>query len=147
MTTIAFKNGIVAADTGMTTGGSQISNMVKIVQNDSGDVLGGCGDASLIYAFQRWFLGGEKEQRPEVRKDGDRDNGTAVIFRATGEILQYDSYGYHAFSAPFYAIGSGRCEALGAMCVGATAEEAVRAAIQLDDSTFGDVTLLHLVTP
>jgi len=46
--------------------------------------------------------------------------------------------------APFYALGSGYQVAMGAMEFGATAEEAVRAAIKWDTGSGGDVTVLRL---
>ena len=76
-----------------------------------------------------------------VRDDNNFDRG--VIFRKTGVIEIYEPDGMFKMTAPYYALGSGRPEALGAMHHGATAEEAVQAAIAHDANTGGEVTVLR----
>jgi hypothetical protein len=151
MTTIAFKDGIVAADTGMTGGGgSRVGHTVKIVRRMSCvapvafDVAGASGCASWGHAFKTWFTKGENGDPPPIAHENQRDDATGVIFRADGSIWVFHSSGRHDLRAPYFAMGSGGSEARGAMQVGASAEDAVRAAMVLDESTYGDVTVLRV---
>jgi ATP-dependent HslUV protease subunit HslV len=89
----------------------------------------------------QWFVKGERGRPPKANEDTNNfDRG--VIFRNGGRIEVFEPSGTFSMSAPFYAMGSGKSEALGAMWAGATAEQAVRAAIDLDPSCGGDVTIL-----
>jgi hypothetical protein len=143
VTTIAYRDGVLAADTGMTIGGSQFAHMTKIARNKRGDLAGGCGMAPWCCAFLKWFMNGEKGAPPPIEKDGGNDKSKGFIARARGGLVVHESDGTFAPIAPYYAIGSGRGEAIGAMFAGASAELAVRAAIAHDESTFGDVTVLR----
>lgn len=144
MTTIAFKNGVVASDTGASNRGSRVGHVVKIFARD-GHVAGSCGDSGWNASFRKWFASGETGNPPEIRRDAhNNDDAKGVIFRRDGIIEVYESTGMHEVTAPFYAIGSGAAEARGAMQVGASAEEAVRAAMILDDGTYGNVLVLKI---
>jgi ATP-dependent HslUV protease subunit HslV len=144
VTTIAYRNGIIAADTGMTIGGSQIAQTMKITKNSRGDVCGCCGESWWGEAFRKWFETGAGDP---PSSPGTGVNAALVVLKSrrlriyessTGTVAAFD------LRAPYYAIGSGRCEALGAMFAGATARDAVRAAMHLDDGTFGRVTSLQV---
>jgi hypothetical protein len=145
MTTIAFHRGQVAADTGLTARGSRLGHVCKLKRNLVGDVAGASGCATWAAAFRKWFATGEQGPPPEIKRDPqNNDEAKGVVFRADGTIEVYESPGMHTLEAPFYAIGSGAAEARGAMHVGANAELAVRAAMALDESTYGDVTVLDV---
>lgn len=145
MTTIAYRNGVIAADSGVTTGGSQVATMLKIAKNSRGDVAGACGHAWWCQAFLSWFKD-STDTPPPVSRDDQMSAAMIVTSRRKlrifesikGTIDQFD------IAAPYYALGSGRCEALGAMFAGATATDAVRAAVALDESTFGRVHALKV---
>lgn len=142
MTTIAYRDGICAADTGTTQGGSQFSHTTKIARNTVGDIAAASGETGFCYAFKNWFIDGENGEPPKIERADDHDRGCGVIFRASGEIIRFESSGMFKQRAPFYALGSGRNEALGAMWMGASAVQAVQAAIDLDEGTFGDIDVL-----
>lgn len=142
MTTIAYRDGVIAADTRMCVGDSIVGDVVKIARNSNGDLAGAAGDASYSFAFLNWFTGMESGACPEAKQtDNSIDRG--VIFRKNGTIIVYEPHGHFRASAPYFAVGSGRPEALGAMHAGASAEGAVRAAIAHDAYTGGNVTVLR----
>lgn len=142
MTTIAYRNGVLAADTGMTVGNTVVGNTVKIVRRDDGCMAGAAGFAGYAGSFLRWFMAGQIGDPPEAKsEDNVLDRG--VIFRPDGAMLVFEPEGMFEMTAPYYAFGCGRCEALGAMFAGADAEAAVRAAIAHDAHTSGDVTVLR----
>lgn len=143
MTTIAFKDGIVAADTGVMTRSMRAGYTVKIVQRH-GSVAGGTGDAAWTATFREWFMRGVKSKYPLIPLVNGDPVGKGVVFWRDGRIEIFEQHGRFTLITDQFAIGSGTSEARGAMLAGATAEEAVRIAMQLDDSTFGDVTVLHV---
>ena len=141
MTTIAYRAGVLAADTGMTVGGSRLGSIVKIARREDGALAGAAGNAWYSAAFLAWFLGGASGAPPEAKLDQSNiDRG--VIFLADGTIEVFEPGGSFKLTAPYFAFGAGRPEALGAMHAGASAVGAVQAAIEHDEHTFGDITVL-----
>ena len=66
MTTVAYRNGIIAADTGLTWGTVRDSHIEKIAKRKDGAVAGAAGEAWWIHAFMAWFAnGGEAPHIPE----------------------------------------------------------------------------------
>jgi hypothetical protein len=111
VTTIVYRDGTMAADTGMTVGGSQVAHTTKISRNLAGDLAGGCGDAAWTNEFRKWFSAGEVGSFPPICRDkDDRDSGKGLIVRSDGAIIIFESGGSFPLRAPFYALGSGRCD-------------------------------------
>lgn len=143
MTTIAYRDGVLAADSAMCRGGTHMCGIAKIVRREDGAMAAVVGVASLAGPFFRWFLDGEKGDRPTVPDDGDICS-TGFIVRPGGVIEMYEHEGWYDIQPePYFAVGSGRDVALGAMVAGADAEVAVRAAIAHDQGTGGDITVLR----
>lgn len=141
MTTIAYRDGVLAADTAVCQGGLMLGSMIKIVRGKNGDLAGSVGDAVFNWAFSTWFLGGEEGPAPEAKQEDSFDRG--VIFRKSGLIDLFEPRGWFQASAPYFAFGSGREVALGAMFAGADAAVAVEAAIEFDPHSGGTVTVLR----
>lgn len=143
MTTIAYRSGVLAADTSISRGGSHMGAIQKIVRRDDGAMAGIVGVAALQGPFFAWFLAGEEGERPTVPNDGDIC-ATGMIFRPGGVVEIYEYGGHYAFTPdPYVAFGSGRDAALGAMFAGADPETAIRAAIVHDHGTGGEITVLR----
>jgi ATP-dependent protease HslVU (ClpYQ) peptidase subunit len=70
---------------------------------------------------------------------------TEAVFLSAGKIVVFEQshYGYEV-TDPFVAIGSGAAAALGALYVGATPVEAVRAAAKVDPYTGGRIVVKRL---
>ena len=141
MTTIAYRHGVLAADSCMTVNGCKLGSMVKIRRREDGALAGAAGSAGYAAAFLKWFLA--KEGSPPEAKEVDRYLDKGVIFYPDGRIEVYEPGGPFEVSAPYYAFGSGSSEALGAMFAGADAVTAVQAAIEHCPHTFGEITVLN----
>lgn len=145
MTIIAYRDGVMAADSKGSRNGAWAGYSIKIVKRaHDGALCGADGNANLAAAFRRWFLAGENpDSRPKLSGD-DNANAGALIVRPDGSMEEHDANGWHATSGPFYAIGSGSPEALGAMAAGADARRAVEIAIELDNDCGGKIDVLRL---
>lgn len=144
MTTIAILGRTVAADTATTFGcGMSRLDSPKIVAHH-GCIAGAAGSATYCGAFLRWFEAGEKSDcEPEAKSEGDGPD-TGVILRPDGSIDIYQPGGWYRARPPYYALGSGGSFAMGAMYMGASAYNAVRAGIEHDPWTGGEITVLTL---
>lgn len=145
MTTVAYRNGMIAADTGTTAAGNTFCHMTKIARNAAGDLAGACGDAVFAQRFLDWFRTGEVGERPPAASNrAEEKYDKAAIFRVNGNWEIYEQSGMFVTRGDYYAMGSGRPEALGAMFMGAGAARSVEAAIALEMGTWGQVeTLTH----
>lgn len=136
MTTIAWDGRSLAAD----RQSSYHCNPVAKIEHNAYGLVGASGDFDLGLAVMVWLAG--NGPKPAIPSD------------ATLTVLHVDHDGkariYHnalvpiPAGLPFFAIGSGRDYAMGAMAMGASAEEAVRIAARFDESTGGDVDVLTL---
>ena len=143
MTTIAYRDGVLAADTAMARGGTLYpGSITKIVRASNGCLAGAAGTAGYNGAFLRWALAGMEGDPPTAKQD-DRDCDTGIIFRPDGSVVLYEPTGWFETHPGVYAIGSGREFALGAMRAGADAEQAVMAAAAHDPYTGVPVTVLR----
>jgi hypothetical protein len=142
MTTIAWDGKSLAGDRRISFGGITDASITKIVRREDGALCGTSGNSALGAAFKRWFLAGEESDRPSLEKGSEQT--TAFIIRPCGQLVIHDHVGWYEAEAKTYAIGSGWELALGAMAMGATAEEAVRIAARLDGSTGSEIDVLHL---
>lgn len=139
MTVICYRDGIMAADCGTIYGSRNLGGVKKIARSADGNLAGSAGDSTDCEAFRTWFAaGGPKETIPKLtNEDGHFD---AMIATSDGRLFMMDGGMLPILlTAPFYAIGSGAGIATGAMYMGASAEEAVRAAIDHDCYCFGPV--------
>jgi hypothetical protein len=147
VTTIAYRDGVMAADALTCQGDALVGTAKKIVRNAHGDLAGCAGAAVVTRAFLAWFLGGEQGRfSADGAARGDlRFRG--LIVRARGRIQVFEDEGWYTFCAPYVAIGSGAPEARGAMFSGADAITAVRAARAHDAGTGGRITVLRSTPP
>lgn len=141
MTTIAYRDGILAGDS-MAYGGQWCASpgqKWKIWRLTNGDRLGvsstkvGAGEA-----LRDWLNSGG--DRSLVPSEGIK----AILVKADGQVFVAND-GLHfsgPLDAPYVAIGSGADFAYGAMHHGADAVQAVRAAISHDQHTGGEVRVL-----
>lgn len=142
LTVVCFKNGVLAADRRVTYSYDLIcGDRTKIFCTDNGNGYGFSGNMSESVLFAEWVAAGcPTASRPEL-------SDYQAIRIEPGGIVALASGKYPAFAtltASFYAIGSGRELAMGAMWQGATAEEAVECAIALCSSCGGGVEVLRL---
>jgi ATP-dependent protease HslVU (ClpYQ) peptidase subunit len=135
MTTIATDGETMAGDGLMTGNGAIFSTEEqKVRQLKDGTLVGCCGNSYNAPAFIEWLEGGEK---PELSEDFE-----ALVLLPDGTCRGYD-HKLRWISLPLpQATGSGQDFALGAMAVGASPEEAVKAACERSVNSGGKITVL-----
>lgn len=145
MTTIAFKDGVMAADSKCTTGCSSDPTR-KIYRLKSGGLFGFAGSAGYGALVYEWLCHGAKlKQKPKLL-EGD-DGIEAILVTPGGEVSLMDNYlAPIPVTGSVTAIGSGGDKARALMRAGMGAEEAVRfiVAEELDVYTGGEVQTLQL---
>lgn len=148
MTTIVYRDGILAADSrGYSGDQTAIGNKMKIHRLADGTIFGistnNVGGDSLI---KNWIEDGCKH--PE-NGDVKPDSFSILMIKKNGEVFfANDNYGFSGpLDAPFYAIGSGRKYALAALHLGKSAVEAVEVACIFDLWSGGPVNTKELQWP
>ncbi|HDS1550725.1 TPA: hypothetical protein QEK98_002980 [Stenotrophomonas maltophilia] len=138
MTTIAVKDGVMAADTQLT--GDCIHRVPKIFELPDGGCIGGCGESwSRTYAVISWFLSGQEGDAP------DFEDGSILILKPDGQILMaYDRLPAFPILGSVAVIGSGGPTAMSHMIAGASAEKAVRATCQAEPYSSEPVQVFKL---
>lgn len=151
MTTVACKwNELgweAAGDTLVGGYASGIAGMRKVLKTPSGNLVGGSGEAGFLAKFlawaqddfrNGWVIGNETETTVDH---------AFVTYTVEGKPYVRIFEGKEVFdlATPFYALGSGRPLAVGAMVAGASVEDAVRIACQHDPNSGGEVIVVkHL---
>ncbi len=140
MTTIAFKDGIFAADSQCTGGGVIVGRHEKI-RDFPGGWFAGTGCTSDCMKMHRWIVEGEKrDAEPKID-----DNSMALVIMTNGQVRHLDNcLIFYEIDAPFHALGSGAQIAMGAMAAGATATEAVEIACRFDTGSSGPVQTVRV---
>ncbi len=138
MTTIAYRSGILAADSGVYMNNALIGSYTKIVRNKHGLMGGAAGNISDIQSFHKWIMGGAKGDLPFF------DDTTGLLVTTDGKVELIHLGQRSPVQSPFIAIGSGLEVAMGAMCAGASAEEAVAIAIRIHAHSDGPITVLKV---
>jgi ATP-dependent HslUV protease subunit HslV len=126
MTVIAYRDGVMAADTQAEDGVSKVGGAVKVARGSDGSLYGFAGRMALCCGLARWVEGGCRGERPPMKLGDD----SAVVLEVTsaGEIRAWYDEGIEDYpNAEYMAIGSGSGVALGAMFAGADAETAASA--------------------
>lgn len=144
MTTIVFRDGVMASDSGAWVEGIVTPWAKKVIQGKSGALYGGCGSAARVSEFFAWVRDGEvagKMVVPQVRDDGS--DFIVLIWRPESGLFLLTSGGEEDLRGyPYCAVGGGAAVAYGAFHHGATAVEAVKAAIAHSDCAAGEVQYL-----
>lgn len=131
MTCIAYKDGILAADRMTVSYGNSKGEATKIFKFGPGRAIGGTGNLAQVKALLAWYQNGAKpEEFPKTDKD---DEWARLIVAYANKLVWYESSPHHFLleSRRYAAFGSGADVALGAMFMGADAEQAVEAASSL----------------
>ena len=145
MTAIAYRDGIMAADSLSTAGGVVQGVSPKIIKNRSGDIAGVAGEGSLCANFLQAFIDGEEEVfLKSMPPASDREGISTIIVRADGQVFHGYAGGMYPMDALFHADGCAHAMVIGAMAAGASAEEAVRIACEYDTRCRGPIQVLRL---
>jgi ATP-dependent protease HslVU (ClpYQ) peptidase subunit len=138
MTTVVCNRSEMAAD-GRVTSGYETFPATKIFRiNDA--LYGAAGIYSASVRFMEWARRGETGRLPKLAKE-------FVALKLTTDgiyVISSDDPTWMLCNSTFFAIGSGRDLAIGAMSHGATPLEAVITAMKWDTLSGGEPTVLSL---
>ena len=144
MTTIAYKDGWLAADTllnmvGMKRYGGKITRHKDATGKEY--LVASAGNLSDCAALEEWYNNGAiGVPQYHLFKD-DTPSASMLVVHEEGWVLYVDVYGHESSIIPddHFAIGSGSMVAMGAMLAGASAIRAVEIAAIVDPNTGGAV--------
>ena len=130
MTTIAIRDGVMAATTAVWTSIYR-GDSPKIMRTKDGALIATCGDSDMAGPFLAWFeAGADSERIPRIPEKSDF---AAIVLLPDESVICFtERFLPMHVSGSFHAMGSGDQLALGAMAHGATAEEAVFVACEFD---------------
>lgn len=138
MTTIAYKADTLSFDS-QANGEDRISGAVmKGGRMADGSLWAFCGNLWRLDKCKRWVTLPLNDP-PDLDVDSE-----LIVIRRDGSVLSWEVGGWIDLEAPFYAWGSGAAIAMGAMYAGASAEQAVKIAADLDPWTGGKIHALTL---
>ncbi|QLQ28504.1 MAG: hypothetical protein HZT39_09760 [Pseudoxanthomonas sp.] len=127
----------MAADTQIT--GDFIVRAQKIVRLPDGGVAGATGIWSRCYAGLRWLADGEQGEPPKIK------GATLLIAKADGSLwLAEHEFPAYPLLDKYTAVGAGAMAAMAAMNGGASAGDAVKAAVRLDAYTSDPIQMLKI---
>lgn len=105
-------------------------------------MIAGAGSASVCESFRSWVMRGMVGPSPF---EGKTDAGNGLVITPDGLAVIWGHSGpWPLKDVPFLALGTGEQIAMGAMAMGASAEDAVRAAITLNTASGGEVQSVRL---
>jgi hypothetical protein len=129
LTVIAYKDGVMAADTQL-TGFNRTNRAQKIMRLPDGGVAGGCGLWTAAYAGLKFLAAGGSEDKDVLP---DIKDATILIARPDGSLwLLEDRFPAFPITNNVASVGCGSDAAEMAMSFGLSAVEAVAAVTQQD---------------
>lgn len=138
MTTIAYRDGVLAADSQVTSiNNAPAGSVKKIGALRSGAWWAFSGPLQYAEAYVEW-ANGDQRAAPPVREDG-----VFILFLPDGRVREWWGDGWLEMQAEQFAWGSGERIAAAAMMAGADPEKAVEIAAVLDPDTGGAVSVLR----
>ena len=147
MTTIAIdsRGEFIAADGQVTCSGAVVTTTLRkiLVETENGNprIYAMAGTTCMFEALVKWHKDGHKPSELPPASDG---KWTLLVIDRKGA----RSYGHEAPYAelvPYpYALGTGNEYALGALKAGASAEEAVRIACEIDIHSGGEIQVVNI---
>ncbi len=145
MTTIAVRDGVMAADTqGQET--NKLCRAKKLFRLSNGGIVGFSGVWTDGKLFVDWYdAGANIDEPPKWRiQDGEIVDFNALVLKPSGTYLWSYNLVEDEMLDAFWAIGSGSAAALAAMYLGCGAESAVNIAMKVDPLTGGCVEIMRL---
>ena len=134
MTTVVYKNGILAADSLVTYRGRRIGLTNKVFEvkatiiTENNKIFSGSG-CIMHYKLFADFLRGESIDKELFKSISEEGFDGIVIDKKTKEVTFYDQHLCpETVNAEFHCLGSGADIARGAMLMGATTKQAIECA-------------------
>ena len=138
MTTIAYRAGVLVADSLVTAAGMRCGYVRKIAKSSSGWMGGTSGNLQDMAIFNEWIEHDCPNMPPKT--DGDCDG---FVVAPSGALMLWAGKGILVpMEAEFTAVGSGERYAMAVMEAGLNAKRAVEIACRLDTGSGGELTIL-----
>jgi 20S proteasome alpha/beta subunit len=135
MTTVTYRDGILAADSRCSISGwKQSYYYTKMRMISDGSICAITGEISPASALIDWIERGGTGNRPNLG-----DNSRVIRMMKNRRLTIYEGEGSFEIECEFTAFGSGAPPALAAMYMGADARKAVEIAAMVDDGTGGEI--------
>lgn len=130
----------MACDSACHVGSVRVHSIQKIWKV-RGHLIGCAGNLVDMHTFRKWFEAGAWEDKYPKMKELD-----ALVVTPEGKVVTYENGAPHAIEIEdeYISIGTGSPIALGALHAGATAAEAIEAAINHCSKTNGKIQTLYL---
>lgn len=141
MSTIAYRDGVMAADT-LGVNGANLTRETRKLHRLDDAIVGFTGNYVDGLTFVDWWrVGHDMDSLPKfiVYRDGDAPDFVALVLNADGLNLWTEHFQSSPVPDEFFTIGSGAMAARAAMVMGASAERAVEVAMLVDLHTGGKV--------
>jgi ATP-dependent protease HslVU (ClpYQ) peptidase subunit len=144
MTTIVYRDGILASDTQISYGSTLMPGSVrKIHKLSNGALYGFTGSLEVGEIMRRRVTKASDEDGPlEEEVDLKGEVFEAIIVQPDGQILCFENRIWMEIKCPYIAMGSGKDYAYGALHMGASAKQALKTAMTLDPATGGRIITL-----
>lgn len=142
MTAIAYRDGVLAADTAGWYGDIVYWHFSKIFRFSDGTLFAAMGQAEYWDAFVKGRI--KNEEPTEIPEKDEDFYGILILPCGKVQFLGRSFKPHDAGVAPFYAIGAHVEFLTGAMAAGASAEEAVRLCIEYCAHAAGEVRIERL---
>lgn len=145
MTTIAYKDGILAADSLTCVGDiAWNKNARKIIDLEKGNFLACTGYITTSHKVADYI------KKNGIANLGNlntyyKDNMFLLWYNKNIYTIDAEMFPHKLDRSKFYSLGSGREIAMGAMQVGKSAKEAIKAAIELDTFSGGKVNFRECI--
>lgn len=131
---------MLASDSVITTNSTVVGYTRKVTKSGSGWLAAAAGHACDMVSYLRWVEEGREEDAAVKLENLD-----GLLVSPKGEVFLVEANLVPIpIDAPFFAGGSGSEIAIGAMEMGASAEEAVRIAIKHNTSCGGEIQIVKL---
>lgn len=152
MTALAYKDGIMAADTQVKAGNQLTGHTSKLIKTAYGSLVGAAGLLDLAQLAMRMardntldiWLDGTMLRPLELYTKAD-DDIELIVVKPDGVVVHIDGRGLPIiYDAPWHAEGSACRFLMGAMAAGADAQTAVELACEWDVTCGGEVQTLKL---
>jgi 20S proteasome alpha/beta subunit len=143
MTTVAYRNGVLAADTRvMSSGWKTPIRVTKLyrIGNEQGYVAATIGRRSATTMLVQWLQAGA----PAGFMPDLDDESKVIVLVSHDRLRVFEAMGCFEIDAEFIAFGSGMSVANAALIMGADAKRAVEVAAMLDESTGPDVETMSM---
>lgn len=140
MTTITYRDGVLAADSLATMGDTKAHGHYQKIRRIGDHLVGAAGSVADSQHFVDWLKHGDENVPPP------KGNYSALIIDPRGRVREIENGSVLPVprGAKFFAVGSGAPFALAAMYAGASAAEAVKIAAKIDTATGLPVKTLKL---